>query len=52
MFAAVNTLEPPILELTMARLFERDKRWHVERLPLMEDRVRNRLEQLSARLGE
>src|SRR5688572_20111327 len=52
MFAAVNTLEPPILELTMARLFERDKPWHVDRLPLVEDRARNRLEQLSARLGD
>ena len=52
MFAAVNTLEPPILELTMARLFERDKPWHDERLPLLQGRVRNRLEQLSARLGD
>jgi glutathione S-transferase len=52
MFAAVSTLEPPILELTTARLFERDKPWHVDRLPLVEDRVRNRLEQLSARLGD
>lgn len=42
----------PILELTTARLFERDKPWHVNRLPLVEDRVRNRLEQLSARLGD
>lgn len=52
MFAAVNTLEPPILELTTAKLFECDKPWHVDRLPLVEDRVRSRLEQLSARLGD
>jgi glutathione S-transferase len=52
MFAAVNTVEPPILELGTARLLEGDKPWHDERLPLVEDRVRNRLRQLSARLGD
>jgi glutathione S-transferase len=52
MFAAVNTLEPPIVELTMTRLFEHDKPWHAERLPLLQERVRNRLQQLSVRLGE
>jgi glutathione S-transferase len=51
MFAAVNTVEPPILELVTARLLEGDKPWNKERLPLVEDRVRNRLKQLSARLG-
>jgi glutathione S-transferase len=51
MFAALNTVEPPILELTTARLLERDKPWHAERLPLVEDRVRGRLNQLSARVG-
>jgi glutathione S-transferase len=52
MFAAVNTVEPPILELGIARLLEGDKSWHDERLPMVEDRVRNRLKQLSARLGD
>ena len=52
MFAAVNTVEPPILELGTARLLEGDKPWHDERLPLVEDRVRNPLKQLSARLGD
>src|ERR1700761_4008793 len=51
MFAAVNTVEPPILELANAKLLERDKPWHQERLPLVEDRVRAPLKQLSARLG-
>jgi len=51
MFAAVNTVEPPIIELGTARLLEGDKPWHDERLPLVEDRVRDRLKQLSARLG-
>ena len=51
MFAAVNTVEPPILELANARLLESDKPWSKERLPLVENRVRDRLKQLSARLG-
>jgi glutathione S-transferase len=52
MFAALNSVEPPILELANARLLERDKPWSRERLPLVEDRVRGRLQQLAARLGE
>ena len=52
MFAAVNTLEPPILELANAKLLEGDRPWNRDRLPLVEDRVRNRLGQLSARLGD
>ena len=51
MFAALNTVEPAILELATARLLEGDKPWSKERLPLVEDRVRDRLKQLSARLG-
>ena len=46
MFAAVNTVEPPILELANARLLEGDKPWSKERLPLVQDRVRDRLKQL------
>src|ERR671911_2480213 len=52
MFAAVNTVEPPILELANAVIFERDKPWAKERLPVVQDRVRDRLKQLSARLGD
>jgi glutathione S-transferase len=51
MFAALNTVEPPILELVTARILERDKPWTEERLPLVKDRIRNRLRPLSARLG-
>ncbi len=51
MFAAVNTVEPPILELASATLLEADKPWAQARLPLVEERVRDRLKQLSARLG-
>src|SRR6201981_1926377 len=45
-------MEPPILELGIARLLEGDKPWTKERLPLVEGRVRDRLKQLSARLGD
>ncbi|MDB5799068.1 MAG: glutathione S-transferase [Rhodocyclales bacterium] len=51
MFAALNTMESPILEFGNARILEGDKPWSKERLPLVADRVRNRLSQLSARLG-
>src|SRR6476661_4854261 len=51
MFAALNTVEPAILELATASLLEGDKPWSKERLPLVEGRVRDRLKQLSARLG-
>jgi glutathione S-transferase len=51
MFAAVNTVEPPILELANAKLLEGDKPWNKERQPLVEDRVRSPMEQLSRRLG-
>jgi glutathione S-transferase len=51
LFAALNTVEPPILELSNARLLESDKPWQAERLPLVMDRVRGPLNQLSARLG-
>ena len=52
MFAALSTVEPPILELANARLLESDKPWSEERLPLVQDRVRERLGQLSVRLGD
>ena len=52
MFAALNSVEPPILELATARLLEGDKPWSKERLPLVDDRVRDRLGQLSTRLAD
>jgi len=51
MFAAINTVEPPILELVTVRILEGDKPWAGERLPLVKERIRHRLEQLSVRLG-
>ena len=52
MFAAINTVELPILDLVTARFTEGDKPWSKERLPLIADRIRARLGQLSTRLGE
>jgi len=52
MFASVNTIEPSILEFGNARLLEGDKPWTAERLPIVKDRARVRLGQLSARLGD
>jgi glutathione S-transferase len=51
MFAALNTVEPPILDLANTRLLEGDKPWFEQRLPIVEARVRDRLGELSGRLG-
>jgi glutathione S-transferase len=52
MFAALSTVEPPIVERSMATIVERDKAWYEQRLPILDDRVRDRLGELSARLGD
>ncbi len=52
MFAALSTMEPPVLELQTAKFAEGDKSWTVDRLPLIKDRIRGRLDQLAARLGD
>lgn len=52
MFAALSTIEPPILERETAVLLERDAQWHAERLPMVEDRIRKRLGELSRRLDD
>jgi glutathione S-transferase len=52
MFAALSTVEPPIVELEAATLIECDKPWYADRLPMLDDRVRKRLDELSARLGD
>jgi glutathione S-transferase len=52
MFAAINTVEPPILDLQTAKFLEGDKPWAAERLPLVMDRIRKPLHQLSAWLGD
>ena len=50
MFAALNSVEPPILDLETTRLLEHDKPWSQERLPMVIDRVRKRLQPLALRL--
>jgi len=52
MFAAVSTVEPPIVECTMPKIVERDQPWFAARQPMLDDRVRTRLRQLSAHLGK
>lgn len=52
MFAALNTVEPPIVEWGAARILEQDKPWYAQRQPMLEDRVRVRLAELAQRLGE
>ena len=52
MFAALTTVQGPIIEREAAVLMERDKPWHAERLPMLDDRVRVRLGELSSRLGD
>lgn len=52
MFAALNTVEPPILERETAGYAERNESWYEARLPLMEARIRARLDRVAAHLGE
>ena len=51
-FAALNTVEPPLVDLTTAAIFERDKPWGEQRLPLVRERARKMLGELSRRLGD
>ena len=52
MFAAVSTVEPPIVEREAAEYTERDKDWYEEHLAMLEERLRGRLGELSSRLGD
>lgn len=52
MFAALSTVEPPILDYEIPGYTERDKPWYAERLPILEGRIRVRLDELSRRLGD
>ncbi len=52
MFAALSTIEPPIIDLGIALLMERSESWHEQRLPFVKDRLRARLGALSERLGD
>lgn len=52
LFAALNTVEPPIVERSQVRYTEGDQPWYEARLPLLDARVRVRLQQLADHLGE
>jgi len=52
MFAALSTVEPPILDLQTTKFAEADKSWYQQRLPLVEARIRDRLGELANRLGD
>ena len=52
MFAALSTVEPPIVDREIVTYAERDKSWRDERMAMVEDRIRVRLGELSARLGD
>ncbi|MDX1090096.1 glutathione S-transferase family protein [Sinorhizobium medicae] len=52
MFAALNTVEPPIFDHDLARIFERDEPWYEQRLRFLKDSIGKRLGALSDRLGE
>jgi glutathione S-transferase len=52
MFAALSTVEPPIIQRETAMYLERDQTWYEQRLPIVEDRIRSRLSELSNRLGD
>jgi glutathione S-transferase len=52
MFAALNTVEPPIVDRDVVEYFEGGKSWQGERFAMVDERIRGRLNQLSARLGD
>jgi glutathione S-transferase len=52
MFAALNTVEPPIFDRALAKVLERDEPWYEQRLRVLKDSIRKRLDDLSGRLGD
>ena len=52
MFAALNTVEPPIFDRSLTKILERDQAWYEHRLRFLDDSIRKRLGDLSRRLGD
>ena len=52
MFAALNTVEPPIFDRTLLMILERDQPWYEQRLRALEDGIRKRVDDLSSHLGD
>ncbi|MFK0165081.1 glutathione S-transferase family protein [Rhizobium sp. NPDC090279] len=51
MFAALSTVEPPIIDRAIVKFQERDQTWYEQRLSMVDERIRQRLSELSDRLG-
>lgn len=52
MFAALNTIEPPIVDHEVVEYMEDGKSWQGERFAMVDARIRGRLDQLVAHLGD
>ena len=52
MFAALNTVEPPIFDRSLVTILEREEPWYEQRLRALDSSIRKRLDGLSARLGD
>ena len=52
MFAALNTVEPPIFDRALTMILERDQPWYAQRLRALEGSIRERLDALSRHLGD
>ncbi|MEQ1491432.1 MAG: glutathione S-transferase family protein [Terricaulis sp.] len=52
MFATVSDVEPLIIQREVMEYLESDKSWAAERMPLVEQRIRDRFTELAARLGD
>ena len=52
MFAALSTVEPPIVDRDVVKYFEAGKSWQAERLAMVDERIRGRLDQLAVRMGD
>jgi glutathione S-transferase len=52
MFAALSTVEPPIVDRDVVEYFEDGKSWQGERYAMVDERIRGRLNQLVAHVGD
>ncbi len=51
LFAALNTVEPPIMDRAAATIFEAGEPWSAPRVPAIETRIAQRLSEAADRLG-
>jgi glutathione S-transferase len=50
--AALSTIEPPIVDRDVVEYFEDGKSWQGERFAMVDERIRGRLDQLVAHMGD